>query len=83
RERVDVFGHGGGRRTAELMKVPFLAELPLIPGVRVGGDTGRPVALMGEDHPDAQPFIAMAKAAAERAEATSASRKGPSITMED
>ena len=45
-ERIDVFSHGGGRRTAAEMKVHFLAELPLNPEVRVGGDTGKPIALM-------------------------------------
>ncbi len=28
-ERIDVFSHGGGNRTAESMNVPFLGELPL------------------------------------------------------
>src|SRR3954469_21266446 len=28
-ERIDVFSHGGGKRTAEDMKVHFLGELPL------------------------------------------------------
>src|SRR3984885_9352362 len=44
-ERIDVFSQGGGRRTAEQMKVHFLGELPLNPEVRVGGDTGSPVVL--------------------------------------
>ncbi|MEI9971459.1 MAG: Mrp/NBP35 family ATP-binding protein [Ignavibacteriota bacterium] len=44
-ERIDVFSHGGGRRTAEQMQVHFLAELPLDPQVRVGGDSGQPVVL--------------------------------------
>src|SRR5919112_3807666 len=43
RQRIDVFGEGGGRRTAEAMKVPFLGELPLDPKIRIGGDSGRPV----------------------------------------
>src|SRR5881394_2172103 len=43
-ERIDVFSHGGGRRTAEQMQVHFLAELALDPKVRIGGDSGRPVA---------------------------------------
>ena len=43
-ERIDVFGHGGGRRTAEKMNVPFLGELALDPEVRIGGDSGRPVS---------------------------------------
>src|SRR3954464_3459070 len=43
KERIDVFGEGGGKRTAEAMNVPFLGELPLDPQVRVGGDGGRPI----------------------------------------
>src|SRR5205807_10273480 len=42
-QRIDVFSHGGGRRTAHQMQVHFLAELPLDPEVRIGGDTGMPV----------------------------------------
>src|ERR671938_721491 len=37
-QRVDVFGEGGGKRTAEAMGVPFLGELVLEPGIRIGGD---------------------------------------------
>jgi len=44
-ERIDVFGEGGGKRTADQMEVPFLGELPLDPNVRRGGDGGKPVAL--------------------------------------
>jgi len=57
-ERIDVFSHGGGRRTAEQMQVHFLAELPLDPKVRVGGDTGKPVALEAGEK---EPFLALAR----------------------
>ncbi|MBX5495170.1 MAG: Mrp/NBP35 family ATP-binding protein, partial [Bryobacteraceae bacterium] len=60
KERIDVFGCGGGKRTAEQMGVPFLGELPLIPEVRIGGDSGRPIALLGEENPNAAPFIELA-----------------------
>src|SRR5919204_1827698 len=53
-ERIDVFSHGGGRKTAEEMKVHFLGELPLDPAVRVGGDTGKPVVLRKEQ---GEPFL--------------------------
>ena len=46
-ERIDPFGHGGGRRTAEAMGLHFMGELPLDAHVRVGGDTGKPVAVAG------------------------------------
>jgi len=45
--RTDVFGHGGGRREAARLDVPFLGEIPLDSAVREGGDAGRPV-LAGE-----------------------------------
>ncbi len=41
-ERLEVFSHGGGRREAEKMQVPFLGEVPLDIRVRQGGDDGRP-----------------------------------------
>jgi ATPases involved in chromosome partitioning len=82
KERIDVFGCGGGKRTAEQMGVPFLGELPLIPEVRIGGDSGRPIALLGEENPNAAPFIELAKRTVERCQ-EAASKKGPAITVED
>ncbi|MFN3325067.1 MAG: Mrp/NBP35 family ATP-binding protein [Bryobacteraceae bacterium] len=81
-ERIDVFGQGGGRRTAEAMGVPLLAELPLVPEIRLGGDTGRPVALLGAESATAVPFIDLAqKTVARTGEA--GQKKKPSIVVED
>ncbi len=41
--REEIFKHGGGRRTAEALQVPFLGEIPLDPKVVAGGDSGRPI----------------------------------------
>ena len=41
--REEIFKHGGGRRTAEQLKVPFLGEIPLDPKVAIGGDSGVPI----------------------------------------
>ncbi len=78
-ERVDVFGYGGGRRTAEQMKVHFLAELPLDPEVRVGGDTGSPVSLRQSG---GKAFLDLARHTVERVQETSA-QTGPSIEITD
>jgi ATP-binding protein involved in chromosome partitioning len=78
-ERVDVFGEGGGRRTAEAMGVPFLGELPLDPQVRIGGDSGSPVTLRGEGDTAADGFLAIAR----RVVAQPISQKVPSITITD
>ncbi|MEO8659566.1 MAG: Mrp/NBP35 family ATP-binding protein [Bryobacteraceae bacterium] len=82
KERIDVFGMGGGRRMAEEMGVPFLTELPLVPAIRKGGDTGRPVALLGEGDENGEPFFALATAVAEAA-AKAGAKRGPAITVED
>src|SRR6478609_5941046 len=58
-QRIDVFGEGGGKRTAEAMNVPFLGELPLDPDIRIGGDTGKPIMLAGDSR--AQGFTNIAQ----------------------
>src|SRR6202521_3333854 len=52
-ERIDVFGQGGGKRTALEMNIPFLGELALDPDVRIGGDTGAPVTTRADGDPHA------------------------------
>jgi ATP-binding protein involved in chromosome partitioning len=78
-ERIDVFGQGGGKRTAETMKVAFLGELALEPEIRIGGDTGRPITT--RDDPRAAPFLDMAR----RIEARCMEEQtaGPNISIED
>src|SRR6204780_1785001 len=60
--RIDVFGHGEGRRIAETYGVPLLGEIEIDPQIRIGGDTGKPVALLGENAPEAKSTYAMARA---------------------
>src|SRR5271169_256945 len=76
KERIDVFSHGGGRKTAETMGVYFLGELALDPAVRIGGDSGNPVTL-GDD---AAGFVAIAHEVERRA-AEESGKKGPSIKI--
>jgi len=64
--RIDVFGHGEGRRIAEAYGVPLLGEIEIDPQIRIGGDTGKPVAQLGEDAPGAKSIYAMARAVAAR-----------------
>jgi len=44
-ERSEIFGHGGGKNYSDQLNVPFLGEIPLHTGVRVGGDEGMPIVL--------------------------------------
>src|ERR1044072_3519748 len=68
-ERIDVFGQGGGKRTAEAMNVHFLGELALDPEVRIGGDSGTPVTTHDGADPHAAPFLALASKVEERCRA--------------
>ena len=81
-QRVDVFGEGGGRRTAAAMDIPFLGELPLQPEIRIGGDSGNPVALLGARDVRAAAFYDIARNIADRLE-TGVGTSAPKITIED
>ena len=50
-ERDDVFGSGGGQSLADKIGVPLLAQIPLEPAVRAGGDTGIPVMVSDSGSP--------------------------------
>ena len=56
-ERVEIFGHGGGRAEAERQKVPFLGEIPIYLKIREGGDAGKPVVAADPQSAPAQPFM--------------------------
>ncbi|MDQ2899964.1 MAG: Mrp/NBP35 family ATP-binding protein [Acidobacteriota bacterium] len=81
-ERIDVFSTGGGKRTADEMKINFLGELPLEPQVRVGGDSGQPIALRGEGDEHARSFIEIARRVVARIEQTG-QPAGPTISISD
>jgi ATP-binding protein involved in chromosome partitioning len=81
RGRIDLFGHGEGKRMADMFGVPFLGEIEVDPQIRIGGDTGQPVAARGEDGPGAKSLYAMARAVADRLEAVAASATGPVVKI--
>src|SRR5436190_6320598 len=61
-ERVEIFGHGGGRAEAERQGVTFLGEVPIYTEIRIGGDEGRPVVVSGPADPAGLAFIQIAEA---------------------
>lgn len=44
-EVIDLFGRGGGDRTARQFAVPLLGQIPIDLKIREGGDRGAPIAL--------------------------------------
>jgi ATP-binding protein involved in chromosome partitioning len=79
---VDIFGHGEGTKTAIEYGVPVLGEIEIDPRIRVGGDTGKPVAAAGENGPAAASLYRMAKAVSERLHEVSATSGGPSVQID-
>ena len=67
--RYDIFGHGGARREAERLGVPFLGEVPLTMDVRETSDAGTPVVVSAPDGAQAQAYRAIAAKVKERIEA--------------
>ena len=45
-----IFGEGGGKKLAKLSKTVLMGQIPLVQGIREGGDNGIPVA-MQDDNP--------------------------------
>jgi ATP-binding protein involved in chromosome partitioning len=60
-KREEIFGHGGGAKTAEMLNVPFLGEIPIDPKVVVGGDSGEPIVSLDPKSAAAEAFFSLAR----------------------
>src|SRR5213594_3087543 len=78
--RYNIFGEGGGRRLAEEYGIPLLAQIPLDPEIRVGGDEGSPIALRRPDSPQAKVFRDLALAVRSRLDELAALKPLPKLT---
>ncbi len=59
-KRYEIFGSGGGAALAAEIDVPLLAQIPLVPALRAGADSGDPVAAQ-TDTEVGQAFAALAE----------------------
>jgi ATP-binding protein involved in chromosome partitioning len=59
-KRYELFGAGGGQLLADELGVALLGQLPLVPELREGGDTGRPITAV---NPDSESALAFARIA--------------------
>jgi ATP-binding protein involved in chromosome partitioning len=60
-ERVEIFGHGGGKEEAARQNVPFLGEVPIFTEIREGGDRGMPIVVSAPNHAAGKAFIQIAE----------------------
>jgi ATP-binding protein involved in chromosome partitioning len=79
---VDIFGHGDGATTAKEYGVPLLGEIEIDPRIRVGGDTGKPVAAQGEAGAGAKSLFNVARAVTARLDEVGANATGPSVQID-
>jgi ATP-binding protein involved in chromosome partitioning len=59
--RSEIFGHGGARREAERLGVPFLGEIPLLLAIRELADAGTPIVLARPDSAEAKAYRDIAR----------------------
>ena len=60
-KRYEIFGSGGGAELAAELDVPLLAQIPLVPSLREGGDDGRPIAAVDPDSEAGRAFHVLAE----------------------
>ena len=81
--RADIFGHGGARREAERLGVPFLGEVPLEMAIRETSDAGTPVVESAPEGPHAAIYRDIAAKVRDRLGAAGGtSRPAPKIVIE-
>jgi ATP-binding protein involved in chromosome partitioning len=79
--RSDIFGHGGARREAERLGVPFLGEVPLHMDIREKSDAGLPVVATMPEGPHARIYRDIAARVREQM-AGRAGKAAPKIVIE-
>ncbi len=60
-KRYEIFGSGGGAALAAELGVPLAAQIPLLPAMREGADSGKPVAVVAPDSDVAAAFRQLAE----------------------
>jgi ATP-binding protein involved in chromosome partitioning len=60
-EKHRIFGSGGGKRLADELDVPLLAEVPFFPAVLEGADRGEPIVVSEPTTPAAVALLGLAE----------------------
>jgi len=81
-ERHDIFGHGGARKEAERLGLPFLGEVPLDMAIRETSDSGRPVVATVPNGPHAKAYREIASRVRDQLGAKGTGRAAPKIVIE-
>ena len=60
-ERIEIFGHGGGKSEAVRQNALFLGEIPIFTEIREGGDRGMPLMVSAPNHAAGKAFTQIAE----------------------
>lgn len=60
--RHELFGSGGGAKTAEALGAPLLGQVPIQPEIREGGDTGEPIVVSAPKSEASAKFLEIGEA---------------------
>ncbi|MBI4436255.1 MAG: iron-sulfur cluster carrier protein ApbC [Candidatus Omnitrophica bacterium] len=71
-----IFGEGGGEKLAKEFNIPLLGQIPLVPEIREGGDSGRPIVIRAPKSEVALAFQEIAGEVAAKLSVYSMQRKG-------
>jgi ATP-binding protein involved in chromosome partitioning len=56
-----LFGEGGGKKLARMSNSMLLGQIPLVQGIREGGDSGKPIVQQEDDPVSKDAFLQVAK----------------------
>jgi ATP-binding protein involved in chromosome partitioning len=80
--RTDIFSHGGARKEAERLGVPFLGEVPLHMTIREKSDAGLPVVATEPDGVHAKIYREIAAKVRDQLKGPAGGRIAPKIVIE-
>jgi ATP-binding protein involved in chromosome partitioning len=80
-KRHPIFGEGGGQALAKKFNCELLAQIPLVPAVRVGGDEGQPIVVREPGSPVALAFRELAKKVAQQISIASNQMQAPPVVQ--
>src|SRR5262245_55161789 len=80
--RSDIFGHGGARREAERLSVPFLGEVPLDMAIRETSASGLPIVATQPDGAHASAYRAIAERVRDQLGGAGVAKPAPRIVIE-
>jgi ATP-binding protein involved in chromosome partitioning len=61
-----IFGEGGGKILSQKFNTELLAQIPIVPAIREGGDNGRPITVANPEAPSAVAFKELSKRVAQK-----------------